>query len=105
MLARTVSNLPTGSGWAFEPKFDGYRVLAFRSRARVELQLRQQRILTAHFPDVAAAVAGLGGEGVLDGQLVIWSAARCDSAALQDRLRPAPRRAHTLAAAAPAAYV
>src|SRR3954447_5997373 len=114
MLARTVSNLPTGSGWAFEPKFDGYRVLAFRSRARVELQSRQQRILTAHFPDVTAAIAGLGDEVVLDGELVIWNAGRFDFAALQDRLRsgprraptpPAPRRAHPLAAATPAAYV
>ena len=105
MLARTVSNLPTGSGWAFEPKFDGYRVLAFRSRARVELQSRQQRNLTAHFPDVAAAIAGLGDEVVLDGELVIWNAGRFDFAALQDRLRSGPRRAHTLAAATPAAYV
>jgi ATP-dependent DNA ligase len=105
MLARTVSSLPTGSGWAFEPKFDGYRVLAFRSRARVELQSRQQRILTAHFPDVAAAIAGLGDEVVLDGELVIWNAGRFDFAALQDRLRSGPRRAHTLAAATPAAYV
>jgi ATP-dependent DNA ligase len=105
MLARTVSSLPTGSGWAFEPKFDGYRVLAFRSRARVELQSRQQRILTAHFPDVAAAVAGLGDEVVLDGELVIWNAGRFDFAALQDRLRSGPRRAQALAAATPAAYV
>ena len=98
-------DLPAGSGWAFEPKFDGYRVLAFRSRARVELQSRQQRILTAHFPDVAAAVAGLDDEVVLDGELVIWNAGRFDFAALQDRLRSGPRRAHTLAAATPAAYV
>src|SRR5215212_868674 len=105
MLARTVSDLPAGSGWAFEPKFDGYRVLAFRSRARVELQSRQQRILTAHLPDVAAAVAGLGDEVVLDGELVIWNAGRFDFAALQDRLRSGPRRAQALAAATPAAYV
>ena len=67
MLARTVPSLPTGSGWAFEPKFDGYRVLAFRGKTGVELQSRQQRMLTAHFPDVAAAVAGVARKAVLDG--------------------------------------
>jgi ATP-dependent DNA ligase len=105
MLARTVPTLPAGSGWAFEPKFDGYRVLAFRNRAGVELQSRQQRMLTAHFPDVAAAITGLSDEVVLDGELVIWNAGRFDFAALQDRLRSGPRRAHTLAATTPAAYV
>src|SRR3954449_6774707 len=88
MLARTVATLPLGSGWAFEPKFDGYRVIAFRSKAGVELQSRQQRMLTAHFPDVAAAVDRLAKRAVLDGELVIWQAGRFDFAALQDRLRP-----------------
>ncbi len=68
MLARTVPSLPAGSGWAFEPKFDGFRVLAFHSKAQVELQSRQQRMLTAHFTDVAAAITALGAEEVvLDG--------------------------------------
>ena len=62
-------------------------------------------MLTAHFPDVAAAIAGLDDEVVLDGELVIWNAGRFDFAALQDRLRSGPRRAHALAAATPAAYV
>ena len=63
MLARTVATLPVGSGWAYEPKFDGYRMLAFRAKTGVELQSRQQRMLTAHFPDIAAAVAGLAQGG------------------------------------------
>ena len=90
VLARTVSALPVGPGWAFEPKFDGYRMLAFRSRTGVALQSRQQRMLTAHFPDVAAAVTVLGEEVLLDGELVIWKAGRFDFAALQDRLRSGP---------------
>ena len=105
MLARTVSALPSAPGWAFEPKFDGYRMLAFHSRAGVALQSRQQRMLTAHFPDIAAAIDGLDEEVLLDGEVVIWNAGRFDFAALQDRLRAGPRRAHTLAAAVPAAYV
>lgn len=71
------------------------------------MQSRQQRLLTAHFPDVAAALAGLATKKtvVLDGELVIWNAGRFDFAALQDRLRSGPRRAHTLTAAMPAAFV
>ena len=105
MLARAVTALPVGSGWAYEPKFDGYRMLAFRAKTGVELQSRQQRMLTAHFPDIAAAVAGLARRAVLDGEVVIWQAGRFDFAALQDRLRAGPRRAHSLAAVIPAAYV
>jgi ATP-dependent DNA ligase len=67
MLARTVPSLPVGSGWAYEPKFDGYRMLVFRSKAEVKLQSRQQRMLTTHFPDIAAAVAGVARTAVLDG--------------------------------------
>ena len=71
----------------------------------MELQSRQQRLLTAHFPDVAAALTGVAAKAVLDGEVVIWNAGRFDFAALQDRLRSGPRRAHTLAAAMPAAFV
>jgi ATP-dependent DNA ligase len=112
MTAKSVTSLPTGPGWAFEPKFDGFRALAFRtsrtSRSRgprVELQSRQQRMLTAHFPDVAAAVAAVEHDVVLDGELVIWRAGRLDFAALQDRLRSGPTRARSLAVELPAAYV
>jgi ATP-dependent DNA ligase len=105
MTAKTVSDLPPGPGWAYEPKFDGYRALAFRTASGVELQSRQQRMLTAHFPDVAATLAGLDVDLVLDGELVIWRAGRLDFGALQDRLRSGPARARSLAIEAPAAYV
>jgi ATP-dependent DNA ligase len=63
--------------------------------------------MTGHFPDVAGALTDLATKkkAVLDGELVIWNAGRFDFAALQDRLRSGPRRAHTLAAAMPAAFV
>jgi len=56
MAAKAVDRLPAGPGWSFEPKYDGFRALAFRDGDRVALQSRQQRSLTAAFPDVAAAV-------------------------------------------------
>jgi ATP-dependent DNA ligase len=104
MAAKTVTHLPTGEGWSFEPKYDGFRTLAFAGPGGVTLQSRQLRNLTAGFPDVAAAVAKLG-DVVLDGELVVWRAGRFDFAALQDRLRSGAARVHGLTAAAPAAFV
>ena len=104
MAAKTVTQLPAGPGWSFEPKYDGFRALAFADPTGVTLQSRQLRELTASFPDVAAAVAKLG-DVVLDGELVVWRAGRFDFAALQDRLRSGRARVQGLVAAAPAAYV
>ncbi len=106
MAAAAVADLPPGPGWVFEPKFDGFRALAFCDRAGVVLQSRQQRRLDAAFPDVAAALAPLADEAaVLDGELVVWRSGRCDFRALQDRLRSGLVRVRELATAAPASYV
>jgi ATP-dependent DNA ligase len=104
MAAKTVTHLPTGPGWSYEPKFDGFRALAFRDHHGVHLQSRQQRSLTAAFPDAAATMTQLT-EVVLDGEIVVWRAGRFDVAALQDRLCSGPARVRDLATAAPAAYV
>src|SRR3712207_2927086 len=88
MAAARVHVLPTGPGWVFEPKFDGFRALAFCDPTDVVLQSRQQRWLTGSFPDITAALAPLADEHVvLDGELVVWRAGRFDFASLQDRLR------------------
>ena len=65
MAAKTVAELPRGEGWSFEPKYDGFKAVAFARDGRVHLQSRQLRDLTAGFPDVAA-VAELD-DVVLDG--------------------------------------
>jgi ATP-dependent DNA ligase len=100
-----VTQLPAGPGWSFEPKYDGFRALAFAQAPGVLLQSRQLRDLTPAFPDVAAAVAHLGREVVLDGELVVWRGGRFDFTALQDRLRSGRARSRGLVAAAPAAYI
>jgi ATP-dependent DNA ligase len=104
MAAKAVTELPRGDGWVFEPKYDGFRALAFAGSNGVRLQSRQLRDLTPGFPDVATAVAKLG-DLVLDGELVCWRAARFDFGALQDRLRSGPTRIRTLTVTQPAAYV
>jgi hypothetical protein len=105
MAAATVRRLP-GAGWVFEPKFDGFRALAFCHGDGVVLQSHQQRPLSDAFPDITTTLAPLTEhQVVLDGEIVVWRAGRLDFAALQDRLRSGPARVRELAAAAPAAYV
>ena len=91
--------------WSYEPKFDGFRCISFRSGERVRLQSRQQRPLTQYFPEIAAAVGGLDVDLVLDGEVVLWHEAGSTSQRLQLRLRPAESRAHALARSMPASYV
>ena len=71
------------AGVAFEPRYDGFRALVVCTRtavgaAEVVVQSRQQRTLTAHFPDIAAAINTLDSDVVLDGELVIWRTGRLD---------------------------
>ena len=104
MAAKTVTQLPAGPGWSFEPKYDGFRALAFADPAGCCCSRASCAISPPAFPDVAAAVAQLG-DVVVDGELVVWRAGRFDFAALQDRLRSGRARVRGLVAAAPAAYV
>ncbi|TWF77101.1 ATP dependent DNA ligase-like protein [Pseudonocardia hierapolitana] len=107
MLAVPALQLPTSrrGGWAAEPKLDGFRCIALRSLGTVALQSRQCRSLTRYFPEIVDAVAELGGDVVLDGELVCWNEGRVDVAALQRRLHPSQARAQELVVAMPAAYV
>ena len=105
VVAVSAGELPVGEKWVYEPKFDGFRCLAHASRGRVRLQSRQMRSLTRYFPEIVAAVAELGEDVVLDGELVVWRQGRLDFAALQERLQPSTAQAGRLAAATPAAFV
>ena len=107
MIAVTADQLPLNrpGGWAFEPKFDGFRCVAFRSRGRVALQSRQQRPLGRYFPEIIAAVTELAADAVLDGELVVWNDRHLDFAALQQRIHPSASRAGRLAVALPACFV
>lgn len=107
MLAVPALQLPTShpDAWAAEPKLDGFRCIALRSRDTVALQSRQCRSFTRYFPEVIDAVAELDVDVVLDGELVCWNQGRIDFAALQRRLHPSSHRAQQLAVELPAAYV
>jgi ATP-dependent DNA ligase len=103
MEARTAAQLPTGGGWWFEPKWDGFRCLAFKAGEEVILQAKSGKPLTRFFPEVAAQLAGLDQRAfALDGELLIADARGFSFEQLQLRLHPAESRIRKLAASHPA---
>jgi len=106
MEARSVDALPEGPEWRFEPKWDGFRCLAFRDGKTVELRSKSGQTLGRYFPDVVAGVAALPAQHfVLDGEIVIQIERRLSFEALQLRLHPAESRVRKLAAERPALFV
>jgi ATP-dependent DNA ligase len=72
MEAELVRELPAGSGWLYEPKWDGFRCVAFRDGVEVRLQSKSGQDLTRYFPEAAEMLKGLKVKRfVLDGELVV----------------------------------
>lgn len=106
MEARAITELPDGPGWQFEPKWDGFRCLAFKHGAQVKLFAKSGKPLGRYFPDVAASLAALPVDhAVLDGELVIAVGKVLSFDALQLRLHPAASRVQKLAMETPATFV
>jgi ATP-dependent DNA ligase len=106
MEARSLDAIPTGDGWQYEPKFDGFRCLAFRRAKEVYLQSKSGQPLARYFPEIAAALLQLPAKRfVLDGELVIDVRGRFSFDELQLRLHPAASRVQKLAAAHPATFI
>src|SRR3954454_20211642 len=108
MLAVLARELPEGA-LSYEPKWDGFRCLAFVTRGGVDLRSRHDRPLARYFPEVVSRLEALvqerGGRGlVLDGEIVL-AAEHPDFAALMARLHPAASRVRDLSASCPARYV
>ena len=103
MEARLVDELPEEAGWQFEPKWDGFRCLAFRAGEEIELRAKSGKPLGRYFPEMAAALRRLEpSRFVLDGELVIPVGETFSFDALQMRLHPAESRIKKLAAETPA---
>jgi ATP-dependent DNA ligase len=107
MEARSADALPGGDGeWQYEPKWDGFRVLAFREGDAVELRGKSGKPLGRYFPEALAMLSELPIERfVADGELVIEIDGRLSFDALQARLHPAESRIKKLAAETPARLV
>jgi ATP-dependent DNA ligase len=105
MLGRLVRELPAGD-FAYEPKWDGFRCLAFRAGTRIDLRSRHDRPLARYFPEVVGALAALDHDRlVLDGEILVPAASGYDFAALMARLHPVASRVERLSSITPATLV
>jgi len=101
-LARSRGSLPEGDGWAYEPKWDGFRAIAFVDGETVALQSRGGRPLERYFPELRFPP----GRYVVDGEIVIDGAdGQQDFDALSNRIHPAASRIARLAQETPARFV
>lgn len=101
-LARSRADLPEGDGWAYEPKWDGFRAIAFMDGDELALQSRGGRPLGRYFPELVFPA----GRYVLDGEIVIDGAdGQQDFDALSNRIHPAASRIELLSRETPARFV
>jgi ATP-dependent DNA ligase len=106
MEARTVKELPSDGDWQFEPKWDGFRCLAFKDKDDVELRAKSGKPLTRYFPEVAQALRTIAvARFVLDGELTIPVGKSLSFDALQMRLHPAQSRIDKLSVETPAIFM
>jgi ATP-dependent DNA ligase len=106
MLAKRVSELPDGSDWIFEPKWDGFRALVFRDGDEIFIQSRDEKPLNRYFPDLLEPLhSALPARCVLDGEIVIVKNDGLDFDALQLRLHPAASRVNLLSKQTPSSIV
>jgi ATP-dependent DNA ligase len=103
MEAKLVEELPHGDGWQFEPKWDGFRCLAWRDGTEVFLQSKSGKPLGRYFPEIVDTVLAMRADRfLLDGELIIPVGDHLSFDALQLRLHPAESRVKKLAAETPA---
>lgn len=106
MEAKLVDELPPGSDWQYEPKWDGFRCIAHRDGVSVELRSKSGKTLTRYFPEVREMLAAIAPTRfVIDGELIIPIGDALSFEALQMRLHPAESRVRRLAAETPAQFM
>jgi ATP-dependent DNA ligase len=106
MLAKLARVMPEGTGYMYEPKWDGFRCIAFRDGDEVVMGSRNERPLTRYFPEVVEALQReLPSRSVVDGEVVVAGPNGLDFDTLQLRLHPAESRVRKLAAEIPASFV
>jgi ATP-dependent DNA ligase len=101
-LAKSQKSLPEGEGWVYEPKWDGFRALAFVDGDKVHLQSRNGKPLSRYFPELTFPE----GRYVLDGEIVLFDEqGRQDFDALGQRIHPAKSRIDMLAEQTPTRFI
>jgi ATP-dependent DNA ligase len=106
MLAKLSSELPEGAQWIYEPKWDGFRAIVFKSGSEVYIQSRDEKPLGRYFPELEITLReGLPDRCVLDGEVVIAHDGRLDFDAMLMRIHPAASRVAMLAKEHPSSFV
>ena len=106
MEAKVQSELPRGEAWQYEPKWDGFRAVAFKDGDEVIIHSRNARPLTRYFPELVPALQKIKPKRVvLDGEIVIFSGHGTDFDAMQLRIHPAASRVNMLAGEMPSTYI
>jgi ATP-dependent DNA ligase len=106
MEALLVDEIPTGEGWQYEPKWDGFRCLAFRDGKEVQLQSKSGQPLTRYFPELAEAFLKLKPQRfVLDGEIAVPVDSRFSFDDLLQRIHPAESRVRKLSQEHPALFI
>jgi ATP-dependent DNA ligase len=104
MLAKLARELP-GDGFLYEPKWDGFRCVVFRSTGDIDLRSRNGRPLARYFPELVDALGRLAPSLVLDAEILAVTVVGIDFSALLSRLHPARSRVERLSREAPAILV
>jgi ATP-dependent DNA ligase len=105
MEAEVADELPPPPGWSYEPKWDGFRAIAWSVSNRADgprLDSRNAKPLLRYFPELEPALRALPPGTVTDGEVVVLRAGRLDFDALQNRIHPAESRVALLSAQTPA---
>src|SRR6266508_5203774 len=108
MEAKHVAALPSGDGWQYEPKWDGFRAVAFRDGKDLSLSSRKELPFNRYFPEIVEAIQTLSEKRlVLDGEIVVFTpdGKGLDFDALLQRIHPAESRVRRLARETPASFI
>src|SRR5439155_15997823 len=106
MEAKSVEQLPAGESWQYEPKWDGFRCIAFRDGNQVDLQSKSGQPLARYFPELVAAFLKLKPKQfVIDGEIVVPVKGKFSFDDLLMRIHPAASRIRKLAQETPAKII
>ena len=106
MEAKSIEQLPAGDNWQYEPKWDGFRCIAFRDGNKVDLQSKSGQPLARYFPEIAGALLKLKPKQfVLDGEIVVPVKGKFSFDDLLMRIHPAASRIKKLAEETPAKLI
>jgi ATP-dependent DNA ligase len=104
--AKAVKEIPREAGWLYEPKWDGFRCLAFRDGDEIVLQSKAGQPLARYFPELVEQLQKLPARRfVLDGEIIIRGSAGLDFDALLQRIHPAASRIRKLSIETPSSYL